>query len=144
MPNLGKTNTKIFVWRLLLDQESNWKLLHSSQPACINLWVNKGCDKNNVRCLSKAVLNLDRRGHGLFLLFCTISHLANQSAHCVDVSLFLWKPIIYHELNACIQLFLLPSQAKVTCNMLQCFFSVTIRLQPRAHTTQRPNLSLVA
>lgn len=54
-----------------------------------NLWVTEGCNKNNIHCLSNAMLDKDRHVHSLFLLFCTINHSASQTAYHIYVKLSL-------------------------------------------------------
>lgn len=104
-----------------------------------NFWVNKGCNKNNIHRLSKAVLNTDRHVHDLYLLFCTINQSFSKSncpshtgwtfsiplkAFYFSYTPFLLRCFFSYHLK----------QNSVTWYTV-FFFFVTIRLQPREHIT---------
>lgn len=130
--NLGKKFTERFVWKLPLDQESIWKMLHSSQPACTSSALpTSESTKAVIRITYIAFQKPYLTWTGMFVAssFCSAqsfsksncpSHTGQTSSIPLKACYFPWAQIYLFIYLFLLHFFLLPSQAKVS-NMLHCF-----------------------
>lgn len=154
--NLGKKFTERFVWKLPLDQESIWKMLHSSQPACTSSALpTSESTKAVIRITYIAFQKPYLTWTGMFVAssFCSAqsfsksncpSHTGQTSSIPLKACYFPWAQIylfiyFYYTFFS----YHLKQKSVICCTVFSLF--VTTRLQPREHITQwRLNFCRVA